>query len=379
MKSYTKTSNSKQSSISVLAVIKILAGLLLLIPFGATAFVENVIDAMFGVSMLPMSFIGGMILVLSIWVIACGFIDFARLGFARELDALLEKSPQTLPAVGEIIGKSPAKILKGVGILKAKGFYKSVALLEDCIVFERNESARPLMLMTEKGMRFEEGKKRLLDSVLVALTIALLLGANYAVLRTGHGYIFATLVAIVLAAMAFMLKKPIPRLMYKEIPVKEIIIEMPKSGNELADELMKLAAEQIRELSVLDHAIEDEHVSNRLQEIITATRQLIEFLRANPHKHLQAKQLIDYALPTAIKLLNQYVYLSEQPVKGDNIMRSMKKIVEMSDSLSATMRRELDALYADDTIDIEVDVEVMSNMLGQEGFGFNVKNNNNIK
>ena len=379
MKAYTKPVNSKQVTISVLAVVKIIAGLLLLLIFGAISFTEHLVGFFFDPAIPFMGFLGGLFLFFIIWLIIAGIIDFAHLRFAGELEERLENSPQTVDTVSQLMDKRISGILKNVSVFKNKKYYHSVTLLEDCVVFERSENARPLMLMAEKGMRFDEAKANRLDAGFVAFAIALVVGFDYAALRISQSNIIATAIALGIAVIVFMLKKPTSGLLYKSMPVREIIIEMPNSGIAAADELIEAAAVHIRELNSLDIAIEDDHLSMRLQEIILATQQLIEFLRKNPHKNTQVKQLIDYALPTAIKLLNQYDYLSSQPVKGDNITRSMKKIVEMSDSLSATMRRELDALYADGTIDIEVDVEVMGNMLNQEEIGIKLDYGNNRK
>ena len=379
MKAYAKSVNSKQVTISVLAIMKIIAGLLLLLIFGGISFAEHLVGFFFDPAISFMGFLGGFFLFFVIWLTSAGIIDLMRLRFAGDLEELLEKSPQTVNTISQLMGKSTSSLLKKVSILKNKNFYHSVVLLEDCVVFERSENARPLMLMAEKSMRFDEAKSSRLDAGFIAFAIALVAGADYAALRIAGSNLIATAISLAIAAVIFLIKKPTPKLLYKSIPVREIIIEMPNSGNEAADELIELAATHIRELNSLDLAIEDEHLSMRLQEIIMATQQLIEFLRKNPHKNTQAKQLVDYALPTAIKLLKQYEYLSDQPVKGDNISRSMKKIEEMSDSLSATMRRELDALYADGTIDIEVDVEVMGNMLNQEEIGINLDYGHNRK
>lgn len=79
------------------------------------------------------------------------------------------------------------------------------------------------------------------------------------------------------------------------------------------------------------------------------------------------RRLMDYYLPTAIKLLEAYEELDRQPVQGENIVTSKKEIEETLDTLNAAFERLLDNLFRDTAWDVSSDVSVLKTMLAQEG------------
>ena len=54
-------------------------------------------------------------------------------------------------------------------------------------------------------------------------------------------------------------------------------------------------------------------------------------------------------------------------VSGANIDGTMGKIESMMDTIVKAFDRQLDALFADEAMDISADITVMENLLAQEG------------
>ena len=76
---------------------------------------------------------------------------------------------------------------------------------------------------------------------------------------------------------------------------------------------------------------------------------------------------MNYYLPTTIKLLHSYDRMSSQGIEGENLDKNMKNINEMLDAAIDAFKKRLDALFADQALDIETDIEVMNTMLAREG------------
>ena len=59
------------------------------------------------------------------------------------------------------------------------------------------------------------------------------------------------------------------------------------------------------------------------------------------------KRMMNYYLPTTIKLLEAYKELDAQPVQGENILSSKKEIEKTLDTLNVAVEKLLDDLFQD--------------------------------
>ena len=83
----------------------------------------------------------------------------------------------------------------------------------------------------------------------------------------------------------------------------------------------------------------------------------------------QIRKFLDFYLPTTIRLLNAYDRMSAQEFGGENITGSMQRIEEMLDTTIAAYKKQLDALFANQAADIQMDIDTMNTMLAREGLG----------
>lgn len=142
--------------------------------------------------------------------------------------------------------------------------------------------------------------------------------------------------------------------------------EPAKTGVEETDDLLKEAQSHFSDLAALDRAINDDKLDKPVRELLDITRQIIDYVSKTPEKAKQIRQFVRYYLPTTIRLLKNYDELNRQPVKGENIRESIKKIEGIMDGILFTFRQQLDDLYRDKNIDISADIAVMENMINQD-------------
>ena len=74
-----------------------------------------------------------------------------------------------------------------------------------------------------------------------------------------------------------------------------------------------------------------------------------------------------YYLPTTLKIFNAYDRMGAAGVEGENIAGTRGKIDAMMDTIVHAFDRQMDALFADEALDIATDITVMENLLKQEG------------
>ena len=140
-----------------------------------------------------------------------------------------------------------------------------------------------------------------------------------------------------------------------------------RTGDASIDKLLDEEEKAIAEMRRLDRAIEDEKVSSQIVHLEEVTTKIVNFIVENPGKKGQVRKFFNYYLPTTLKLLNAYDRMDETGISGMNIDGTKGKVEEMMETSLAAFDKQLDALYADDALDISAEIKVMENMLAQEG------------
>ncbi len=168
-------------------------------------------------------------------------------------------------------------------------------------------------------------------------------------------------------------------LLEKLFPGKEKVIEVPEpepepTGNEAVDTLTREGRQAVAELKRLRESIREPSVRSRVDEITALTEKIFADIVEDPQDVPQVKRFAGYYLPTTMKLLNAYDRMSGEGT-GANISGTLQRIEDILDTTVEAYRKQYDALFANEALDIETDITVLESMLKREGLGgkdFNV-------
>ena len=149
----------------------------------------------------------------------------------------------------------------------------------------------------------------------------------------------------------------------KQDPPKQA--DKPAGDPEL-EALLRRGREAVRRIQELNDAIPDYRMSAKLKQIEILTSSILSQVEKKPDKRKAVRQFMDYYLPTTIKLLEQYVNLQEVGLPGENITTGMERIEAMLDKVIVAFQKQ-DGLFARDVVDITADIQVMEQMMAQNG------------
>lgn len=179
-------------------------------------------------------------------------------------------------------------------------------------------------------------------------------------------YLLAAGVSIIAAVVG---KKLFPDQTYETPEEKKA--EEPKkaetTGNPEIDALIAERDKAVAEMRRLNDNIPGEKISAQISHLEGATQRIISYVAEHPEKLPQIRKFMNYYLPTTLKLLNAYDRMGDAGVAGENIAGTRERIDAVMDTLVSAYDRQLDALYADEAMDIATDITVMENLLKQEG------------
>lgn len=132
-------------------------------------------------------------------------------------------------------------------------------------------------------------------------------------------------------------------------------------------DIIERGQEFIEKIRACNDAIPGEEVSSKIFRMEVLTRRIFARVEEEPDTAGDVRKLMDYYLPTAIKLLEAYRDLDAQPVQGENIISSKKEIEDTLDTLNGAFEVLLDDMFQDMAWDVSSDVSVLKTMLAQEG------------
>lgn len=154
-------------------------------------------------------------------------------------------------------------------------------------------------------------------------------------------------------------------------PGKTELVKEPEkpvsTGNEEIDKLLAEGRTAVSEMNRIRDAIKDQNVCKKIGELIEVTEKIFKSLAEDPYDLRQVKRFAGYYLPTTIKLLHTYDRMGSIGASGQNITGTMQRIDAILDATLEGYRKQLDALFANQALDIETDIIVLENMMKREG------------
>lgn len=132
-------------------------------------------------------------------------------------------------------------------------------------------------------------------------------------------------------------------------------------------EVIQAGEAYIRKIRACNDAIPGEEISAKISRIELLVDKIFDRVEQNPDIVSDLRRMMEYYLPTTVKLLEAYKDLDGQPVQGENIISSKKEIEKTLDTLNVAFEKLLDSLFQDTAWDVSSDISVLHAMLAQEG------------
>lgn len=127
----------------------------------------------------------------------------------------------------------------------------------------------------------------------------------------------------------------------------------------------------VQKLHQCNDAIPGEEISAKISHMEIVVDKIFDRVEQNPESVDDVRKLMEYYLPTTIKLLEAYEEMDDQPVGGQNIHTAKAEIEATLDTLNIAFEKLLDSLFQTAAWDVSSDISVLNTMLAQEGLNGN--------
>lgn len=158
-------------------------------------------------------------------------------------------------------------------------------------------------------------------------------------------------------------------LVKKIVPMETKLVEIPvNTGNRDLDETVKSINETAAALTAVTRRIAaaKPETARRLESIVKTVEKIRDALLATPDDLPKVRRLLNYYLPTTQKLADKYALLTEQETDSQNIRETALSIEGALVQIDESFIRQLDALFADDALDVSTDISVLQTLLARD-------------
>ena len=143
--------------------------------------------------------------------------------------------------------------------------------------------------------------------------------------------------------------------------------EISEEENAALSALIKEGMFYVSRLHELNDQIPGEVISEKLSRLETLLREIFDCVREHPEQMDRTHKLMDYYLPTMIKLVEAYAEYDRVSAPGEDIIKAKAEIEMTLDKINDAFKKLLNNLFRDSVWDVTSDAKVLETMLKQEG------------
>lgn len=144
----------------------------------------------------------------------------------------------------------------------------------------------------------------------------------------------------------------------------------PQVSSEQESELQAMITEgmeYIRKLRNLNDRIPGEVISAKLFCLENLLKDIFDSVREHPEQMHRMHKLMNYYLPTTLKLVEAYEEFDRVSSPGEEILKAKAEIENTLDTINQAFRELLNTLFQDAVFDATTDAQVLKTMLAKEG------------
>lgn len=212
-------------------------------------------------------------------------------------------------------------------------------------------------LIEKDGRKYREVVKKSALPIWAAAAVWVIAALLFPMYKIGH----IALIALVSAGVGLAVSKILP----KETALEEVPFY---TGNTDLDTMVKEIAEAQDEI----RAARDKVAASRpaaaaqMDSILTTVGKIRDALVAEPRDLPVVRRFMNYYLPTTRKLVTKYAFAVSQGADSANITETASAIENALSQIDVSFKHQLDALFADDALDISTDITVLESLLTRD-------------
>ncbi|MDO5145853.1 MAG: 5-bromo-4-chloroindolyl phosphate hydrolysis family protein [Eubacteriales bacterium] len=134
-------------------------------------------------------------------------------------------------------------------------------------------------------------------------------------------------------------------------------------------ELQESAGVCLQEIKEARDRIHTKTVLEKIDRLELLLSRIFVSIQKHPENISRTDRLAEYYLPAILKLIQVYAETEQQPVQGENIIRTRKEIEDSLDTVNQALEEMFDDMFQEIAMDVSSDIRVLEAMLAKDGWG----------
>lgn len=147
---------------------------------------------------------------------------------------------------------------------------------------------------------------------------------------------------------------------------EETKYQQQKQESEL-DALMREGMSYVTRIRELNAQIPGEEITEQLSQMESLLLQIFERVKVHPEQMHRMQKLMEYYLPTTVKLVDAFVQFEKVESPGQDIRDAKAEIKKTLGIINEAFTELLNNLFQDEVFDATTDAQVLQAMLSREG------------
>ena len=253
---------------------------------------------------------------------------------------------------------------KKYALIAGNNKYASLSTLSDALGIKAKKVAKDIKKMLNKGF-FPEGY---LDEEETTLMLSTDVYKQY---QQTKSYAIQASAAQTAAELETKVKNK-----EKVIPVsakaKAAKAKLTKEQRQELETMVAEGTDYIVKLHALNDDIPGEQISQKLDNLEMTLREIFTRVEENPEQMDRMHKLMEYYLPTMLKLVEAYKEYDQVSCPGEDILNAKNEIEKTLDTINEAFVQLLNNLFRDSVWDVTTDAQVLQTMLKQEGLAADI-------
>ncbi|MCR4990614.1 MAG: 5-bromo-4-chloroindolyl phosphate hydrolysis family protein [Lachnospiraceae bacterium] len=155
--------------------------------------------------------------------------------------------------------------------------------------------------------------------------------------------------------------------------MQEALSKLDPSSHTQFTEMVVYGRDCTKRLHELNDDIPGESISRKLDALENTLVEIFRRLMEHPEQMNRMNKLMDYYLPTMIKLVEAYAEYDKVSTPGTDIIKAKEEIENTLDTINEAFVQLLNNLFRDSVWDVTTDAQVLQTVLKQEGLAKDIE------
>ena len=143
-----------------------------------------------------------------------------------------------------------------------------------------------------------------------------------------------------------------------------------KDMSAVSEETRSILAEGrefISHIHECNEKIPDETMTQKLDVLENVVTRIFQQVEQKPESAPDLHRMMSYYLPITRKLIDAYIELDDQNLKGENATKTRREIELSLDTINSAFETFLDSFFEDTAWDISSDISTLKTMMARDG------------